>query len=166
MNLFSKSAKFTYIAVSFLTMFVSLFFLDGYRGIESEGDNYFHVFINGVKVGSVGDEETAEKLFVNARRKIALKNEELTFIDADMTLEGEEVLWGVLDDREDLQNRMQEILEQNVMETMQRSYTLKVNEYVVNLGSAGQVQELLQAAVDKYDTEKLSAVELARDSHR
>lgn len=166
MNFLTKKAKFTYVMFSFLTMFVSLFFLDGYRGIESEGNNYFHIFINGVKIGSVEDEETAEKLFVNARRKIALKNEELTFIDADMTLEGEEVLWGVLDDKDELQSRMQEVLQQNVMETMQRSYTLKVNEYVVNLGSAGQVQELLQAAVDKYDTERLFAVELTRDSDR
>jgi len=76
------------------------------------------------------------------------------------------VLWGVLDDEEKLQSRMQEVLESNVMETMQRSYTLKVNEYVVNLGSAGQVQELLQTAVNKYDTEGLFGVELKRDNDR
>lgn len=166
MNFTSKKNEFTYIIVSFLTMFVSLFFMDGYKGIESEGDNYFHIYVNGTEIGSVGEESVAEKLFVNARREIALQSEELTFIDADMTIKGEEVFWGMLDDEEELQNRIQEVLQENVMETMQRSYTLKVNEYVVNLGSAGQVQELLQAAVDKYDTEKLFAVELARDSHR
>lgn len=166
MRFTSKKNEFTYIIVSFLTMFVSLFFLDGFRGIESEGDNYFHIYVNGMEIGSVGEESVAEKLFVNARREIALKSEELTFIDADMTIKGEEVLWGILDDEEDLQNRIQEVLQENIIETMQRSYTLKVNEYVVNLGNVGQVQELLQAAVDKYDTAKLFAVELARDSHR
>lgn len=166
MKWFGKKVKFTYIVTSFLTMFVSMLFLDGYVEFKSEGDNYFHVFINEQEVGTVGDEATAEKLLVAARKEIAMKSEELTFIDADMTVKGEEVLWGELDDEEDLQSRMKEALEQNIMETMQRSYTMKVNEYVVNLGSAEQVQELLQTAVDKYDTEGLFKVELMRESNR
>ncbi len=166
MQLLGKKAKFIYITVSFLTMFLSLLLMDGYIGLKQEGNNLFHVYINDVEIGVVGDEETAEKLFVEARREIALKSEELTFIDADMTVKGEAVLWGKLDEEEALLNRMQEVLEQNVLETMQRSYTLKVNEYVVNLGSAEQVQELLQTAVDKYDTEGLFGVELMRENNR
>ena len=166
MQIFGMKTKFTYIAVSFITMFVSMLFLDGYSGLKSEGNNYFHIMINDVEVGVVGDEETAEKLFVDARREIAVKSGELTFIDADMTVIGEEVFWGWLDDADDVQVRIREALEANVMETMHRAYTVKVNEYVVNLGSAEQVEGLLQAAVDKYDTEHLFDVELVRDSDR
>lgn len=166
MNFSSKKNQFTYIVFSFLTLFVCMLFLDGYRRVVSEGDNYFEVFINGTRVGCVGEEAVADRILVNARKEIALRSEELTFIDADMTIEGREVLWGKLDTEAFLQKRMQEILEQNIMETMQRSYTVKVNEYVVNLGSAGQVQELLQTAVRKYDTENLFGVELIRDSSR
>jgi murein DD-endopeptidase MepM/ murein hydrolase activator NlpD len=61
---------------------------------------------------------------------------------------------------------MSEVLRQNIRETMQRAYTMKVNEYMVNLGSAGEVQELLQAAIAKYDTEGLFGVEMVRDSDR
>lgn len=166
MRLNRKKIKLTYVVSTLLTLFVSMLFMDGFRGLESEGNNFFHVFINGVEIGSVGDEAAAEKLFVAARKEIALKSEELTFIDAEMTVEGEEVLWGELDSERDVQNRMQEVLEQNVMETMHRSYTMKVNEYMVNLESADQVQQLLQAAVDKYDTEGLFGVELVGDNNR
>lgn len=166
MSFITKKIKLTYVVSTLLTLFVSMLFLDGYRGIESAGNNYFHVFVGGVEVGLVGDEDTAEKLFVNARREIALRSDELTFIDADMTVTGEEVFWGKLDDEEDVQGRIKAVLEQNIMETMHRSYTLKVNEYMVNLESVEQVQELLQAAVNKYDTEGLFAVELTGDNDR
>ncbi len=166
MNLFGKKAKITYICVSFFTMFVCSLFLDGYEGFKSQGNNLFRVYINEQEVGVVGDEVVAEKLLVKARKEIASKSKELTFIDADMTVKGEEVLWGQLDDEADVQSRMKAALEENVMETMQRAYTMKVNEYVVNLGSADQVESLLQAAVDKYDTEHLFDVNLVRDTDR
>ena len=105
-------------------------------------------------------------MFVNARREIALQSDELTFIDAEMTVTGEEVLWGELDNEKDVQARIKSVLSENVMETMHRSYTLKVNEYMVNLESVEQVRELLQAAVNKYDTEGLFAVELIGDNDR
>jgi murein DD-endopeptidase MepM/ murein hydrolase activator NlpD len=61
---------------------------------------------------------------------------------------------------------MDGVLRDNIRETMHRSYIMKVNEYMVNLSSASQVQELLQAAIDKYDTEGLFGVEMVRDSNR
>lgn len=158
--------KYTYVKATLLTLFVCMLFLDGYQSFESEGENYFHIVLNGVEIGAAADEETAERLLVEARREIAAKSEGLTFIDTDMTVQGEEVLWGKLDREEIMQSRMSAVLQKSIRETMHRSYTLKVNEYIVNLGSAGEVQQLLQAAVDKYDTESLFNVELIRDTGR
>ena len=158
--------KFTYVKTTLLTLFVCMLLMDGYQGFSSEGENYFRIVLNGVEIGAVADEETAERLLTEARREIAVQSEELTFIDADMTVQGEEVLWGRLDKEELLQSRMGEVLQQSIRETMHRSYTLKVNEYIVNLGSAGEVQQLLQAAVDKYDADGLFHVDLVRDAGR
>lgn len=158
--------KFTYVKATLLTLFICMLFLDGYQGFSSQGENYFHIVLNGVEIGATADEETAERLLVEARREIAAQSEELIFIDADLTVQGEEVLWGKLDRDELLQSRMSEVLQKSIRETMHRSYTLKVNEYIVNLGSADEVQQLLQAAVDKYDEEDLFNVELIRDAGR
>ena len=158
--------KFTYVKATLLTLFICMLFLDGYQGFSSQGENYFHIVLNGVEIGAAADEETAERLLVEARREIAAQSEGLIFIDADLTVQGEEVLWGKLDRDELLQSRMSEVLQKSIRETMHRSYTLKVNEYIVNLGSAGEVQQLLQAAVDKYDEEELFKVELIRDAGR
>lgn len=166
MKFLTKKLKFTYIQTSLLTLFVCMLFLDGYTGFRSAGENYFHVFLNGTEVGAVADRNVADELLVEARREIAQQSESIVFIDVDMTVEGEEVIFGELDREENIRSRMSEVLQANIKETMHRSYTLKVNEYMVNLGSAAQVQQLLQAAVDKYDSEGLFDVELVRDSGR
>ncbi len=166
MNFLTKKLKLTYIMISFLTLFVCTLFLDGYTVFRSEGENYFHIFLNGTPIGAVKDESTAEKLLVDARREIASQSDGIVFIDVDMSVQGEEVIWGRLDDEETLCRRMAEIMRGSIKETMHHSYTMKVNEYMVNLGSIDDVQELLQAAVDKYDTEGLFEVNLIGDPSR
>ncbi len=161
-----KKIKFTYIKFTVIALLGCMFFLKGYIVFEKTGDNFFHVFVNGTEVGTVGDTQKAEELFVQARKDIALKSEELTFIEADMTLQGEEVLWGVVDNETALQERMEEVMQANVHKTTHRSYTLKVNEYMVNLSSADEVRTLLQAAVDKYDSEQKFQVEMVQDNSR
>ena len=83
-----------------------------------------------------------------------------------MTLAGEEVLWGVIDDEDVIITQMEETLRDNIRETMHRAYTMKVNEYMVNLESAEEVCALLQAAIDKYDGEQKFSVNLVHDSVR
>ena len=162
----TKKIKFIFIEMSLLTLFVCMFFLDGFTTFQSMGENYFHIFLNDVEVGAVSDKTVAEKLLVEARREIAQRSEEIVFIEANMAVQGEEVIWGELDAEDDIRSRMGEVLRDNVKETMHRSYTLKVNEYMVSLGSAAEVQQLLQAAVDKYDKDRLFEVALVRDSER
>lgn len=161
-----KKLKFTYAKYTVLTLFACVFFLKGYTVLEKTGENYFHVKINNTEVGTAKDAKLAEELLVEARRKIASESEELIFMDAEMTLEGEEVLWGRVDSEEELLANMEAALRNGIRQTTHRSYTMKVNEYMVNLGSVEEVQQLLQAAVDKYDTEDKFHVELVHDTER
>lgn len=161
-----KKVKFTYIKYTMLALFCCLLFVGGYVPFEKTGENYFHILLNGVQVGTVGEAKQAEKLLIEARKRIASESEELVFVEADMTLTGEEVLWGVIDDEDTIVARMEETLRGNIYETMHRSYTMKVNEYMVNLASVDEVQSLLQTAIDKYDTEQKFHVNLVHDSVR
>lgn len=163
---YHKKLKFTYVKGTLLTVFLSIFFLKGYTPLQQTEDNYFHVKVNGTEIGTSGDAALAEQLFMEARRSIAEKSTELTFIDAELTLEGEQVLWGTVDTEEELLEKLKTALEGNVCETMEQAYTMKVNEYMVNLSSAEEVLGLLQAAVEKYDTEGKFQVELAQDNDR
>ena len=79
---------------------------------------------------------------------------------------GEEALWGTLDREDTMLAAMERELESSIRETSHRSYTMKVNEYMVNLSSVDEVKSLLQAAVDKYDSEDKFSVELTHDAQK
>ncbi len=133
---------------------------------ESTGENYFHIWVNGQEVGTLADPGTAERMILEARKKIASESEELVFLETEMTYAGEEVLWGEVDEEETVQANIEALLRKAVQETMHRSYTVKVDEYMVNLADAGEVEELLQAAIDRYDSEGKFQVELVHDNDR
>ncbi|MGN1147301.1 MAG: peptidoglycan DD-metalloendopeptidase family protein, partial [Lachnospiraceae bacterium] len=108
----------------------------------------------------------AEELLQAARRELVSESSELVFIDVDMNIEGQAVLWGKIDDTEEIRQRMTDVLAANIKETTQRSYVMKVNNYMVNLGSREEIIELLQTAVDQYDTEDKYQVELVHADGR
>ncbi len=161
-----KRVKFTYTKLTVLTLFCCLFLVRGYVSFEKTGENFFHILINGQQVGTVGEMSQAESLFVSARRSIAAQSDKLTFMDVELEVTGEEVLWGKVDDNEKVLTNMTEALKGSVQQTMHHAYTLKVNEYMVNLANVEEVCALLQAAIDKYDTEKKFVVELVHDDLR
>ena len=163
---YSKRVKYTYVKTTLVTIFVSLFFLKGYTAFEKTGENYFHVFLNGTEIGTVGEADRAEQLLQEARRNIASQSEDMIFIDADLKLVGEEALWGTLTGEDTMLAAMERELESSIRETSHRSYTMKVNEYMVNLSSVDEVKSLLQAAVDKYDSEEKFSVELTHDAQK
>lgn len=161
-----RKIRFTYIKVTILILFVYLLCMKGFVVFEETGENCFHIFVNGTEVGTIGDASRAEALLLTARKNIASQNDELTFIEAEMTMVGETLLYGEIDEEADVLATIEAVLEDSILETMHRSYTLKVNEYMVNLSSMEEAKALLQAAVDKYDTEGKFEVELSYDANR
>ena len=139
MNINWKKLRYTYVKTTLLTLFVCLLFLRGYKPLEKTGQNYFHIFVNGTQVGTIGNAEAADKLLLTARKNVASQSDGLTFIDAQMTMVGEEVLWGKVDHEETVLAAMEEVLDKSKTESVQPSYTLKVNEYMVNLATVEEV---------------------------
>ncbi len=161
-----KRLKITYIKTAVFAALAAAFFLPSYVHFEKTGDNFFTVKLNGTQVGVVGDTEELDTYIQDVRRKIAAESEELVLIDVDVKTEGQEVLWGKVDSKAELLQNIEQAMRSAVKETLRRSYTVKVNEYTVNLASTEEVNALLQASIDKYATEDKFNVELALDSTR
>lgn len=126
----------------------------------------FTVLLNGVRVGMVESPEIAQAYVLEARKQIAMDSEELVLVDPELTVEGSEVIWGQVDDAQTVISNMAMVLADNVRETMNRSYVVKIDDFMVNLANEGEVLSLLQAAVDKYDSEDKYTVELNLDPAR
>lgn len=149
-----------------IAILISIFFFPSYQKLESTGDNIFTVYLNGTKVGIVGDPEQVDKCLIAARRKLAGTSDELVLADAEVSYEGQEVLWGVVDDNSVIAANMTSVLKNSVKETLNRSYTVKINEYTVNLASTEEVLALLQASIDRYDSRNEYYVDLVLDGKR
>ncbi len=161
-----KRLRYTYMKLAGGILFVAALFLPSYVKWEPCEENTFTVYLNGESVGTVSDVERAEELLQETRRELVSDADELVFIDVEMSTTGEALLWGKVDAEEDVKANMQAVLQANIKETVQRSYVLKVNNYMVNLSSMEEVQTLLQSAVDKYDTEDKYEVQLVHEEGR
>ena len=158
--------KIAYIKVAVLVSVIAAFFLPHFQTVESHGDNMFTVYLNGIQVGVMGDIKEADECLIAARRKLAADSDELVLAESDLTWEGSEVLWGQIDDRSEIVSNMLGALRGSVKETLNRSYTVKINEYTVNLASTQEVLALLQASIKRYDSQNTYYADLVMDSER
>lgn len=128
--------------------------------------NMYHVFVRDTYVGMVSDKQTAHECLQVAKEAVSADSEEITFMDAGIRFEGEHVMFGLTSNTSTMIDTMTNLLESNVQETLQRSYMLKINNYLVALGSIDEVERVLQTVVDQYDSENNFDVELKRDTER
>jgi murein DD-endopeptidase MepM/ murein hydrolase activator NlpD len=154
-----------------ITLVVCMFLLPSWVKLEREGDNYFTISLNGVEVGVTDSLENVDKMLVEARRNAVLNAAdgdagELVFMDADLETVGSDRLFGVVDDRAKIVENMTRVLEDSTLESRHRSYTVKVNETSVNLGSYDDVQTFLQEAIAPYDEEGKFETYLELDTSR
>ena len=166
MTAYNKKIEFTFIKYAFLTMFLCLLFIKSFTGFESSGNNYFHVFVGDTAVGTLGSLQEAEELFVVARRNVSSGTDEMVLSSATLRADGEEVLWGTVDDPKTVVAAMEEAIKNSVIETRHHSFIVKINEYMVNLKSLDEVEKLFQTAIDNYDVDSLYDVELVPDRDR
>ncbi len=166
---YTKGLKFTYIYGVLLVLFVGMLVLaDAEKYVPDVvlHETVYHMSINGEEVGIVEDVEEAEKWLIQVRRDIASKSTELVFMDFTTEFRPEEMAFGVVDEEELVKARIAQELQGTMIETMSRSYSVKVNEYMANLSSVEEVNALLEAAISPYDTEDNFDIELVRDNSR
>ncbi len=161
-----KKMRIAYIKVAVFASVIAAFFLPQRQAMESDGNNYFTVYLNGVQVGVMGDITEADECLIAARKELANSSDDLVLAESDLSWQGEEVLWGKIDDKSVIIANMLGALQGSVKETLNRSYTVKINEYTVNLASTQEVLALLQASIKKYDDGNHYYADLVQDSKR
>lgn len=161
-----RTAKSTYLISTGVICFAALFFAPAFPRFERTGDNLFTVTINGMEVGTCGDMEVVDELVARARKDIARQSDDLVYIPVDVSVEGREVLVGQVDSKRQLSAKIKNVLQDSVMQTLKHAYTVKINEYMINLGSSQDVLALLQEAINKYDLNGAYEVSLIVDPDR
>lgn len=166
MKRYTRKMRLWFLQGTLLVAGIFLLVIPGISKLQKDGNNIFTIKLDGVTVGILDSKESAYACLREARRAISTSDTELTMAVADMETEGRSVYWGEIDDEDTVTQNMIAVLEDNLVSTLNRSYTVKINEYYVNLASKEDVYELLETSISKYDTENLYDVQLVLDSDR
>jgi murein DD-endopeptidase MepM/ murein hydrolase activator NlpD len=136
--------------------------------IENNEDNYFLVKLNGTTVGKTGNKDEISDMLAEARHGVVsqMETDELVFMESDLEIDASDKIFGIVNDKKDIVANMAKVLEDSILESHHRSYTVKVNETSVNLSSYDDVKELLQQAISPYDEEGIYSVNLELSSSR
>ncbi len=128
--------------------------------------NLYEVYVNDTYIGLVKNEQTAHECLQAAKEAVSEHTEEITYMDADMRIEGIHVFVGEPNSRSEIIEKITELLPGTIQQTLQRSYMLKINNYIVALRDVEEVCRVLQAAVDLYDADYAYEVNVKRDTGR
>lgn len=161
-----RAAKAAYLLSTSVICFCALFFTPSFQKFTHTGDNYFTVTVNGTEVGSCADLASVDELVMRARREIAAASDDMVYIPVDISVKGEEMVFGQVDGKKQLLSNIKAVLKDSTIETLRHAYTVKINDYMVNLGSSKDVLSLLQKAIDKYDSHREYQVSLVVDPDR
>ncbi len=143
-----------------------LFMMPAMIDVDKTEHNYFTIYLNDEKIGATDSKDTIDEVMAQARRNLAGDSTELIYAKMDLEINAKKVLFGVIDGKRTLLERVTKVLKDNSIQTLQRAYTVKVNEYSVNLATSEEVKQLLDTALDKYDTNNEYSVELVLDPTR
>ena len=88
--------------------------------------------MNGQPVGTVASKDDAYDAYRRARRAIASKSDELTLATSDLAIEGSNVLFGTVDSTQEVADNMTEVLKGSVKSTLNRAYSIKINEFFIS----------------------------------
>jgi len=164
---YKKRLRLRRLKITLLVMMVSLFLMPGIKRFVSDGDNYFKVFLNGRAVGILSSDDEANRALLTARKNINSRSEELTFIEnISLSTEGSEVLFGEVDDFDSVVSSMEDVLSEEINDSLVKAYELKVKSYIVTLPTQNDVIRLLQSSVNKYDESESYEVSLSEDALR
>lgn len=163
-----KRFKLCYIEAAAITLAVCALLFPSIQLFKHTGNNFYIIKLNGTEVGRLDSTERLDDLFVAARRQAVAESgsSELVFMDAELESVGEERFWAAIDDEDTVVANMAGVMKDSIRKTLHRSYTVKINETSVNLGSYDDVHELLEQALSPYDAQDQYQVELELDNDR
>lgn len=163
---YHKKCRIAYLRIGLIAIALSALFMPTIEPVKSVGNNIFTLYVNGNEIGKVDDMATADRLLIDARRQLAGSDTEMILVDAFYKVVGSEVLIGTTDDKDVMLSRILSEYKSSVKETMQHSYTVKIDDYMVNVATSDDVVNLLEASIERYAEEGQFSVSLTTDAQR
>ncbi|MCR5603846.1 MAG: M23 family metallopeptidase [Lachnospiraceae bacterium] len=153
--------------ITMLVMGILAFVVDfGTVGKVTDAGSQITIFVNGNAVGVVSDTADVEGMIREARRRLASQSDELVLINCDIRTNARTDVFTKPDDEETVITNIYNVFSDNVFKTKEPVYEVKINQFTVNLRTAGEVLNLLIRAKSRYDENGDYDVDLVLDPTR
>ncbi|MBR0092703.1 MAG: peptidoglycan DD-metalloendopeptidase family protein [Lachnospiraceae bacterium] len=162
----SRRICYSYIAAFFFAAFAWVLLFPNFRTASDTGSNYYRVFLNGHEIGALASEDRIQDCLREARHALSDGKEGIVLAESELTLEADNVAIGRIDPEETIIEGMTEALREGQKSTLSHSFTVKINEYAVNLASMSDVYELIYASKRQIDNDDEYDVSLNIDGDR
>lgn len=127
-------------------------------------EKYYVVQLNGKEMGTVENEEDADKAILEARKRLESENSENIYADYEVEVIEKSSLSAKIDGLDVVTDNMYANLSETVVDTKVLAYTISIDGNVITLASSADVEKLLNAAKDKFDTDNDFSAVLTVDS--
>ena len=146
-TVFRNKIKIWFLHSTLVVIVAWILFMPSFVKYQKGGNNIFRVVLNGVEVGTVESRDDAYEALRMARKSISNSTDELTLANANLDVEGQNVLWGTVQSPSVVASNMETVLNDSKKSTLNRAYSIKINEFSVNLASIDEVMKLLETAL-------------------
>ena len=163
---YDKHILIAFVRACLLVLVASAFFMPSFVENDSDGYNMYRVSVNGTEVGAIEDLEILDKCVADARKEVLEDSTDLVLMEVDVDYQAEQVWFGVVSSTDDLRDNIAALMRENIRDMLHKAYAVKIDDYTVNLTSAWEVKELLQAVVAQYDSTGYYRVNLINDIDR
>ena len=161
-----RRLRATFLLTAFCVIAAAVLFVPSFGKYVRGENNVADILLNGILVGCTDEPEKAADILQSAREALVRDNQELVFMTANLELQGRRMVVGRVDSEKTIRSNMEEVLNSSICKTLQHAYTVKINEYTVNLKTSDEVLALLYACLEKYDPTGEYVVDLVVDPVR
>ena len=158
--------RVSFIKSAILVILLNILFIPPIVKYEPDGDNLFILYLNGEEVGTVGSLDKVNELMADARRMVGRDSDSIVYLESDLEIEPRHALFAKVDSDHTVRENMADVMRGDVSEVLLSCYTMRIGDITVNLPDSDSVREVLQAALDAYDTKGQYKAELVVDPNR
>ena len=162
----SKVVRLIFVVTTLAVLYLSMLSVPAATLFHAEENDMYAVTVDGEEIGLVATREDADRAMAEARRNISGDMEGFVYSDVEMELEGRHLLWGKVTDPEIIIDRLTSALRENEEKELVQCYTVKIDDYTVNLATKDDVMGLLLLTKQRFDPLDQYTVALTSDTSR
>lgn len=151
---YSRKIRMTLIKAVTLICFICLIYIPKESTSTSltEGTGYYTVILNERVLGAMNSEAEAKEALVIARGRISAEAGTLVYMDPELSITQEEMVFGQRMSVDDMADMMYDVLEDTIITfDKQEAYTIRINDFTVTLATKEEIVELIEGVKVNYD---------------